>query len=136
MKFRELVKKYKYIKARIKQLDIEQSEIKEVYCQPKSNTYEQHFGTHCTSSLTEFYIAKLNELENTQNQLKKTLDCLRLDITNCLDKLENYTAREVVEYRIFTNFSWKYIADQLNYSSRRVQQLYDLAFKVLKNVEI
>lgn len=132
--FEQLVKKYNDIKYQIRRLVFKQQELRELGCLP--HTGEMDGMPHApgyNGSPVEKYLVRLSELETEQMELEQKLDELRKKITAFIDKIPNYTTREIFEYKIFMGRGWRYISRQVNYSVSRIRQLYDEGIALIRN---
>lgn len=128
--FDELVNEYQYTKHKIRRLALAQQELRELGGLPQnSNDGMPHATGFC--SPVENYLIRLGDLEEEQKRLEKVLESLRNEILCIIDRIPNYTTREILEYRVFMEKGWRYIARKLNYSESRIRQLYDEGISII-----
>lgn len=74
--------------------------------------------------LNDIYSEKIALLNQKQLDLNNELEQIGNKIEIKLGSIESIAARQVIMMRIFTDYTWKYIARVCNYSEARVRQLY------------
>ena len=134
-KFEQLVAQYNDTKYKIRRLVLKQQELRELGCLPRTGANDgmpSAPGYH--GSPVENYLIRLCELEDEQMQLEKQLDSLRGEITKYIDKIPNYTTRDIIEYKVFMGKGWRYISRQICYSVSRIRQLYDEGVDIIRRL--
>lgn len=122
--FNQMIFEYKNLKLNIKRLIFKQEELKGIIYFPSSTSIDGLPKGSGSGLKKEIIISKLHSLQADQENMENRLEIKREEITNAIDLLNNIFSKEVIELKIFLDFSWKDIANKLKYSYSRVRQIF------------
>lgn len=106
----------------LKQLEIEQAELKELATGIGSFTYddERICSSPVLTARFESYIDRLTEVQKQAADKWDQLISLRLKITVAIEKMSEPDERLVLQYRYLNHHTWEQIADEMNASRASV----------------
>ena len=125
MRFEDYVEEYRTLKFQIRRTWIKEQEIRELEgFSPSSGEGGMPHSKQNTSTVEKMTV-KLNEILSERKSLEQKLMVVREQISRLIDRLDNYSAQEVIETKVFVpNCGWKYISKKVFLGEKRVAQLY------------
>ncbi len=125
MRFEDLVKNYEDTKFQIRRCELKINEMRQLYGFPQAIKYDSQPTGRNTNSSVECTLIRLDELLQEKGMFEQNLESLRAKIQGAIDRLDNYSMREIIELKTFnTNCGWKFISNKVYLSGGRCRHLY------------
>lgn len=141
MDFNTTLKNYYKTKSDIRSCILKQQELRELGGFPKTGNMDGMPKSNSHTSYIEHFIERLETLEEKQIELEQILFGIQMDLERFLAVIEttpslenNFTIKQVCEYRIFLGYGWKTISHKIDKSYSYTRSLYDLGIRIMRGV--
>ena len=137
MTFESLLSEYNRKKFKIKSLQIKEEELRALGGFPKSGKVEGMPKAKSNTSAVENLVIKIQSLIEERVELEKQLEQDRQTILRLIERLDDLTAMEVLETKIFIKHAgWRFVSQKIFLSESRVKHIYqDSVEKINKILE-
>lgn len=135
VEFINLIQSYNRKKFKIKSLQIKETELRALGGFPKSGKLEGMPKTNQNTSSVENLVIKIQSLVEERITLEAELERERQVILKLIEKLNDLTAMEVLETKIFIkNAGWRFVSQKVFLSESRVRHIYQDAVEKINKV--
>lgn len=132
MTAKEYLKQAYYLDRRINSDLQELTELKKLAYSISSPGLEQSYNPNCPNDAS--FVKCLERIESMEKYIDEEVDrfvCLKADVRNVIDEVENHDQQMLLRYRYIHLYSWEKIESEMHYSHRWIHTLHGKALKAV-----